>query len=96
MAWERKREIPMAPPRAAERGYRALPGSLGHTAYVPEIVRIDGIAMEHGDGKTPSDLYRLLSQLYGWLAEPARAAGFGGYERSQGLDLPEGSGRQDL
>ena len=37
-----REQIPMAPPRAAERAYRALPGSLGLSAYVPEIVRIDG------------------------------------------------------
>ena len=41
-------EIPMAPPRAAERSYRALPGSLGHTAYVSEIVHIDGIEIADG------------------------------------------------
>jgi len=38
----------MAPPRAAERSYRALPGSLGHATYVPEIVRIDGIEIADG------------------------------------------------
>jgi prepilin-type N-terminal cleavage/methylation domain-containing protein len=43
-----RQEIPMAPPRAAEHSYRALPGSLGHTAYVPEIVRIDGIEIADG------------------------------------------------
>jgi prepilin-type N-terminal cleavage/methylation domain-containing protein len=43
-----QQEIPMAPPQAAERSYRALPGSLGHTAYVPEIMRIDGIEIADG------------------------------------------------
>ncbi len=43
-----RQEIPMAPPRAAERSYHALPGSLGHTARVREIVRIDGIETAGG------------------------------------------------
>ena len=43
-----RQEIPMAPPRAAERSYRALPGSLGHATQVPEIVRIDGIEIADG------------------------------------------------
>ncbi|MBI3923234.1 MAG: hypothetical protein HY318_17570 [Armatimonadetes bacterium] len=40
--------------------------------------RIDGIPMKRGDGSTPSDLGRLLENLYGWLAQPGRKAGFGG------------------
>ena len=43
-----RQEVPMAPPRATERSYRALPGSLGHTAQVREIVRIDGIETAGG------------------------------------------------
>lgn len=42
------------------------------------FVRIDGIAMEKGDGTTPSDLHRLLDHLYRWLAETATLAGLGG------------------
>jgi hypothetical protein len=38
----------MAPPPAAERSYRALPGSLGQTTRVREIVRIDGIEIAGG------------------------------------------------
>jgi prepilin-type N-terminal cleavage/methylation domain-containing protein len=43
-----REQIPLAPPQAAERSYRALPGSLGHTSYVPEMVRIDGIEIADG------------------------------------------------
>ena len=43
------------------------------------FVRIDGIAMDKGDGTTPSDLHVLLKNLYRWLAEPSAAAGMGGY-----------------
>ena len=42
------REIPMAPPAAAVRGYHALPGELGRTSAVREIVRIDGIETAGG------------------------------------------------
>jgi prepilin-type N-terminal cleavage/methylation domain-containing protein len=41
-------QIPMAPPRAAERSYHALPGDLGHASLVREIVRIDGIETDGG------------------------------------------------
>jgi type II secretion system protein H len=41
-------EIPMAPPAAAERSYHALPGELGRTSVVREIVRIDGIETAGG------------------------------------------------
>src|SRR5690606_28209297 len=44
--------------------------------------RIDGIAMERGDGQRPSHLLKLLDNLYRWLAEPGIAQGFGGYERT--------------
>jgi type II secretion system protein H len=43
-----RQEVPMTPPPAAERSYHALPGSLGHTARVREIVRIDGIETAGG------------------------------------------------
>jgi prepilin-type N-terminal cleavage/methylation domain-containing protein len=43
-----RQEVPMTPPAAAERSYHALPGSLGHTARVREIVRIDGIETAGG------------------------------------------------
>ena len=42
------------------------------------FVRIDGIAMEKGDGTTPSDLHLLLDNLYRWLSMPATASGMGG------------------
>lgn len=42
--------------------------------------RVDGIAMEKGDGATPSDLHLVLNNLYRWLAQPSAAAGHGGGE----------------
>ena len=39
----------------------------------------DGYLLEKGDGETPSDLGKLLVNLYGWLSEPALGKGFGGY-----------------
>jgi hypothetical protein len=41
--------------------------------------RIDGIAMKSGDGTTPSDLGRLLDNLYRWLADPGLKAGLDPY-----------------
>lgn len=49
------------------------------------FVRIDGIAMEKGDGVTPSDLHTLLNNLYRWLAAPSTAAGMGGYDAAKGI-----------
>jgi hypothetical protein len=43
-----RQQVPMAPPRAAERSYRALPGSLGHTASLRDTIRIDGIETDGG------------------------------------------------
>jgi len=41
-------QIPMAPPRTAERSYHALPGELGRASQVREIIRIDGIETDGG------------------------------------------------
>jgi hypothetical protein len=38
----------MAPPRAVERSYHALPGGLGQVSTVPEMIRIDGIEIADG------------------------------------------------
>jgi prepilin-type N-terminal cleavage/methylation domain-containing protein len=43
-----RQEIPMAPPRAGEQGYRALAGSLGHASQMQEIVQIDAIETAGG------------------------------------------------
>jgi hypothetical protein len=43
-----REQIPMAPPRAAERSYRGLPGELGGASRVQEIVRIEGIETTGG------------------------------------------------
>lgn len=51
--------------------------------FEANFVRIDGIAMEYGDGETPSDLHRLLDNLYRWLAEPALALGRPGLDPEQ-------------
>jgi hypothetical protein len=53
----------------------AADGAFSESAFS----RIDGIAMEKGDGKTPSDLHRLLDNLFRWLADGSLAAGMGGY-----------------
>ncbi|HEY3396965.1 MAG TPA: hypothetical protein VGM19_04825 [Armatimonadota bacterium] len=47
--------------------------------------------MLNGDGTHPSDGFRLLLNAYRWLAEPARAAGLGGF-----VAPPAGSGKPDL
>ncbi|MFH1571802.1 MAG: hypothetical protein ABIL09_27680, partial [Gemmatimonadota bacterium] len=39
---------------------------------------IDGIFLQKGDGRTPSDGQQLLRGLFRWLAEPGVAAGLGG------------------
>ncbi len=39
---------------------------------------IDGILLQKGDGKVPADDGQLLLNLYHWLAEPGKAAGYGG------------------
>lgn len=78
----------IAAARSAGKGRVALLGICGyHTFFRPYTKeeslgenhhgRIDGIALQAGDGTTPSDLGRLLQNLSGWLAAPARAAGFG-------------------
>jgi len=42
------REIPLAPPAAAERSYHALPGELGRSSAVRESLRIDGVETAGG------------------------------------------------
>ena len=41
-------QISMAPPRATERSYHALPGELGRASLVREAVRLDGIETDGG------------------------------------------------
>ena len=41
-------QVPMAPPRAAERSYHAFPGALGQPALLPETIRIDAIETSGG------------------------------------------------
>lgn len=43
-----REEIPLAAPRASERSYHALAGSLGRTTRVQKAVRIDGIEIAGG------------------------------------------------
>lgn len=50
--------------------------------------RQDGRLMEHGDGETPSDLARLMGNLYRWLSEPGVKEGMGGYDPDKGLAAP--------
>jgi hypothetical protein len=56
------------------------------------FVRVDGIAMDKGDGTTPSDLHRLLDNLYRWLAQGSLAAGMGGFDSEKGVQLAEAAG----
>ncbi len=58
----------------------AKEGSFSESAFS----RIDGIAMEKGDGATPSDIHRLLDNLYCWLGQNT-AAGMGGYDAARGV-----------
>lgn len=58
----------------------AKEGSFSESAFS----RIDGIAMEKGDGQTPSDLHLLLDNLYRWLGQNA-ALGLGGYDADRGV-----------
>ena len=41
-------QISMAPPRAAQRSYHALPGELGRASLLREVVRFDGIETDGG------------------------------------------------
>ena len=59
----------MSPPEAAERIYRALPGSLGHSALVRETVRIDGI--ETAGGFLERGLVNIVFERDG-TSEPAQ------------------------
>ena len=49
--------------------------------------RVDGIAMEHGDGTTKSDMITVLDGCYRWLAQASATAGLGGYEAGKGTTL---------
>ena len=86
--------------RALGKGRLAVTGlsafHLFYLTYDPKgafaeanYVRVDGIAMEKGDGQTPSDLGRVLDRLYRWLAAPSVAAGMGGVAPDQRQTLPE-------
>jgi len=45
----------------------------------------DGRLMETGDGKTPSDLAKLMTNLYRWLSGPGAKLGFGAYDAEKGI-----------
>jgi hypothetical protein len=51
--------------------------------------RIDGIAMDKGDGTTPSDLHVLLDNLYRWLAQGSLQTGMGGFDAERGVKAGE-------
>ena len=48
----------------------------------------DGMIAEKGDGKTPSDCWRLLDNLYRWLSVPAGTSAMGGYDPEKGVKIP--------
>jgi len=49
--------------------------------------QIDGIILKKGDGTVPSDTGKFISHLYGWLATGAAAAGFGGYQTGDPVEM---------
>lgn len=50
--------------------------------------QIDGIVMEKGDGKTPSDGRRLIRNMLRWLGEGGAAQGLGGYNPDTYKQIP--------
>jgi prepilin-type N-terminal cleavage/methylation domain-containing protein len=56
-------QVPMAPPAAAQVSYQALPGDLGRTSVVREIVRIDGV--ETADGFFEQGLVSIVFERNG-------------------------------
>jgi len=50
---------------------------------------VDGIFLEKGNGKMPSDGLRLIVNMLRWLAEGSRAAGLGGYSEERLAALPQ-------
>jgi len=53
-----------------------------------EFGKVAGVVMSEGDGQTQSDWHILLDNAYRWLAEPAVAAGMGGFNAETGITLP--------
>jgi prepilin-type N-terminal cleavage/methylation domain-containing protein len=56
-------QVPMAPPAAAQLSYHALPGDLGRTSLVREILRIDGV--ETADGFFEQGLVNIVFERNG-------------------------------
>jgi hypothetical protein len=87
--YESRPEIIAVRPESGERKGRmmALPlyttwtwGNYGHPA-------MKGAFLFNGDGIHPSDGQKFLLNAWRWLAEPAEAAGMGGYERPEAAKL---------
>ena len=53
------------------------------------VGRLDGVFLEKGDGKTPSQGRVLLVNLLRWLAAPSAAHGFGAYAAEAYAKLPK-------
>ena len=51
--------------------------------------KVDGIFLEKGDGTLPSDGYKLMAGMIGWLAEGANAKGFGGFDNATSTSRPK-------
>ncbi len=51
--------------------------------------KTDGLLMEKGDGETPSDVFRLMDNLYRWLSEPGVKEEFGGFDPEAGVQISE-------
>ncbi|HEY3378548.1 MAG TPA: hypothetical protein VGL77_13735, partial [Armatimonadota bacterium] len=66
--------------------YSTLPSG---TIYEMHVGKIDGTVLEKGDGTLRSDGRTLLTNIFRWLAEPARAAGMGGYTTERFAAVPK-------
>jgi hypothetical protein len=97
------KDSPIAAVRPVEKGRVALCGiapfytfshaySLDDRGWVGESNTglIDGIVLEKGDesADAPSDGWTLLANVFHWLAEGGRAAGFGNYTKEKFAALP--------
>jgi hypothetical protein len=54
----------------------------------------DGRMLEKGDGQTPSDLFKLMHNLFVWLSEPGTKLGLGGYEAKEKVEWSKATPEQ--
>ncbi len=91
--------FPSAPPIVAVRDFgKGRVAAMG-LHYLPCLLwqghpLLDDIMLSRGDGQTPSDTGKLLTNLYRWLAEPSLASGqVGGWDGETAMvtEFPPGS-----